>query len=347
MIEYLTDSQLSKIPEFINRWTEIGLSTEQVSDADTLKIAREITTLLIGYKENVPIIVMDSPKSCWEVVEKLNKRFDHRQLLCQIGSETYDRMAIHLGSNSVWQLVSHFLSTSMVDQLHAIERKIREIVEPIRITISREVCAPYILGHWMAPRLAWYAYLPEILGIWQYPGLWPTFMKIQHIGFLYACGDFCVVGKKPIELNYNAHGLHKDGGPAISYADGKKTWALNGVHVPQWLVKTPAMEIDCAKFAEIKNTEVRREFVRKVGIERLVTKLGAKTLDKQGDYEVILVNLGGRTGEWPYLKMLNPSIGVWHLECLEHECKTVQAAINFRASRLKSLKSNWNPSILT
>ncbi|GAG45719.1 unnamed protein product, partial [marine sediment metagenome] len=70
-------------------------------------------------------------------------------------------------------------------------------------------------------------------------------------------------------------------------------------------------------------------------------------IDKQDNYEVILVNLGARVGEWPYLKMLNPSIGVWHLECLDSRCRTVQDAINFRASRLRSLHKDWNPEKLT
>jgi len=42
------------------------------------------------------------------------------------------------------------------------------------------------------------------------------------------------------------------------------------------------------------------------------------------------IDLGGATGKWPYLKMLNPSIGVWHMECVSKDCKTVKQAITFR-----------------
>lgn len=123
---------------------------------------------------------------------------------------------------------------------------------------------------------------------------------------------------------------------------------MNGVLTPQWLAETPAQEIDPKKFAEIKNAEVRREFVRKVGVERIVQQVGAEIVDTQGDYSLLLVDLGGDTGVWPYLKMRNPSIGCWHLECVDKSCATVQAAINFRASRLKSLGGdNWNPEVLT
>ena len=61
-----------------------------------------------------------------------------------------------------------------------------------------------------------------------------------------------------------------------------------------------------------------------------------------------MIDLKGETGKWPYLKMKNPSIGCYHLECVAQECKTVQEAINFRASGLKNLMGkDWNPWILT
>ena len=348
MLKNLTPEQQARIPEFVNRWTNIGLSSEQVSDDERLKVAREVTTILLGYKENVPIILMDSPKGCWDVVEKFNKKFTQKHLLDHVGIDTYTRMSRTLEADQVWKLIENFLGGSIRDQMHKTERELRNQVDGIkRRAISNAVGEPHILGHWMAPRLAWYAFMPEVLGIWEYPGLWSTFMEIQKIGYLYPCVDFIVVGNKPVELHRNERGLHKDGGPAIKWKDGKGSYFLNGVRVPRWLAESPAMEIDCKHFSRIANVEVRREFVRKVGIERLATQLGARTVDKQGDYEVVMIDLGGRIGEWPYLKMLNPSVGVWHLECLDSRCTTVQEAINFRASRLRSLRGDWKPEKLT
>ena len=129
----------------------------------------------------------------------------------------------------------------------------------------------------------------------------------------------------------NAEGrLHCNDGPAIHYPDGWSIYALNGVRVPEWLVETKAARLDARKFAELDNVEIRREFVRKVGIERIATELGAEVLDRRGDYELLSVDLGGQTGKWPYLKMRNPSIGVWHLEAVVKECATVEQALNWR-----------------
>lgn len=43
-----------------------------------------------------------------------------------------------------------------------------------------------------------------------------------------------------------------------------------------------------------------------------------------------------------YLKMRNPSVGVWHLEAVHPSCATVQQAKNYRAGG-----QEWKPSIVT
>jgi len=109
MIKDFTSNQLFQIPEFINRWTEIGLSTEQISDDNCLEITREILTSLLKYKETTPIILMDSPKSCWEAVEKLNKKCDKKTLTDQVGMLTYAKMSETLEADLVWKLTENFL----------------------------------------------------------------------------------------------------------------------------------------------------------------------------------------------------------------------------------------------
>ncbi len=133
------------------------------------------------------------------------------------------------------------------------------------------------------------------------------------------------------ELHQNAQGrLHKDGGMAVKYRDGWGVYALNGVRVPQWLAETSAEQLDCKQIVQLQNVEERREGVRKVGVERLVYKLGAKSLDKRGDYELLEMNLGLQRPAHA-LKMLNASVPeLWHVEFVQHHCRTVEQALNFR-----------------
>ena len=169
----------------------------------------------------------------------------------------------------------------------------------------------------------------------------------NHCGWLMAFERLAIMSDRPTSFFINENGLHTDGEMAVRYADGWGVYALNGVRVPKWLAVGDAKKISPAKFAKLDNVEIRREFIRKVGMERIAKELGTKSLDTQGDYELLMIDLGGDTGEWPYLKMKNPSLGCWHLECVEKEAKTVQDAINFRASRLKSLDGDWKPEVLT
>lgn len=186
---------------------------------------------------------------------------------------------------------------------------------------------PYLDGQF-ASWLAWIKYM-EYIGV-KITVDYSLIEEQSEFHIVYPLNSYCIFSERFECVNRKNKVLHCDGGPSVSYLDGSKIWSLNGVSVPQWLAETPWDKIDCALFPTITNAEVRREFIRKVGVERLCTQLGSKVVDKQGDYELHIINLGGATGEWPYLKMLNPSVGCWHMECVGRECTTVEQAIQFR-----------------
>jgi len=159
---------------------------------------------------------------------------------------------------------------------------------------------------------------------------------------IYPFNKFCILSQKPTEIHLKNKILHADGKPAIRYADNFDIWCLNGVKVPQWLAVTQDRDIDPHRIIEIKNAEVRREFVRKVGIDRICYSLKAKMLDKQNNYELLLLNIKNSPAR-PYLKMLNPSINTWHVEGVHPNCKTVRQALAWR----NNIKEYQQPIILT
>jgi len=170
----------------------------------------------------------------------------------------------------------------------------------------------------------------EVIGQW--------FRLAQSAGWCYTFENTVFVCEKPNELHLNREGrLHKDLGPALKYSDDYCLWMLNGVRVPQWLVEKRDTEIDASKIVEIDNVDVRREFIRKVGIDRIVYKLGAKTIDTKtyniGGYELPyqLLEIDIRGTKYKALKMQNPSLSeVWHVEFVPDSCKSVLDAWNFR-----------------
>ena len=169
-----------------------------------------------------------------------------------------------------------------------------------------------------------------------------------HREFVMVCERPTVIHRECVDPRITrgpgSHRLHCETGPAIAWPDGWGVYALHGVRVPAWIVETPADRIDPRRLLQETNAEIRRELVRKVGIERVCETLGATLLDRQGDYELLALDLqDGR--HRPYLKMKNPSIGVYHLEGVHPNCATVQQALNWRA--YGDATRAWKPVELT
>ena len=195
--------------------------------------------------------------------------------------------------------------------------------------------------------LAFYEFFSEVCGLTKeterLQGLWlqarsaEWYLPHQHI---------CWISERHHRLCRNTQGhLHSVDGPAVAYPDGWEIYALNGVRVPEALVVTSADDLSVQDWCTTNqaNAEIRREAVRKIGIERVCKALDATTIDRRGDYELIVFDIGdGR--KRPHLKMLNPSIGVYHIEGVAPHIKTVQQAINWRAG---DEKVDWSPEVLT
>ena len=159
-------------------------------------------------------------------------------------------------------------------------------------------------------------------------GLW---IIAQSANWFIPHKNICWISERHDVCKLKDGKIHADGGPAIHYPDGFSVWALNGVRVPQIIAETPTEKLDAKLLLKEQNAEVRREIVRKIGIERICQKLNAKMIDKTDDgmYELLMLDLGdGRSR--PYLKMRNPSIGVYHIEGVEPGINTVEKALNWR-----------------
>ena len=98
-------------------------------------------------------------------------------------------------------------------------------------------------------------------------------------------------------------------------------------------VMSPAESIRPEDVLAEQNVDVRRELIRKVGIERMLAKLAHKELNVRGDYTLLSVRLSDEVPDARYLKMVNPSVGCFHLEGVAPECNTVEQALNWRNSQ--------------
>jgi hypothetical protein len=99
---------------------------------------------------------------------------------------------------------------------------------------------------------------------------------------------------------------------------------------------TPSHELTLEQYNKLENADHKMEFVRKFGVERMLSV--GKKIDSHENYneawwtksEYELWDMAVLFPGIPYaphLKMLNQTVGVWHVESVSPECKNLKQAI--------------------
>ncbi len=159
---------------------------------------------------------------------------------------------------------------------------------------------------------------------------------LKYVGFVVIPYEgVCFISKPPIKAYYKDARLHRDGGPSIEFHSSLdvptfELHALNGVSVSKYLAETEASSLDLEFFKQEKNADVKAEFIRKYGIDRML-EMGTlvdsyenhkdshnykwyssskyKLYDMSSLFEIY--------SYLPYLYMENQTVkGVYHLECV-------------------------------
>lgn len=166
------------------------------------------------------------------------------------------------------------------------------------------------------------------------------FELCKHIGWFWMSSDTTIITRRPIEIHLtqkkDVQVLHNENGLALEYLDGTGIYSLNGLQIPfeyEWIVTTPADELNVSKVLEIKNTEVRTEVMKKVGLDKYKDSLNLKLLDewhskKGGIYKLYDFELLGNRRV--YLDMNCPSSHKPAFEPIHPDCTTSQMALNWR-----------------
>lgn len=158
------------------------------------------------------------------------------------------------------------------------------------------------------------------------------FIAFENPAVIVAC-------ERPTVFKVNEqYQLHNPDDFAIEFADGRGIYMSNGVEMPEDIITTPAKDIPVNRFFSETNVEVRREILRKIGMERIAAESEYKVLDtydpngskEKPMYELVTVNLGSDLGHCNYLKMLNPSIDAIHMEGVPNTVTTCEGALAWR-----------------
>lgn len=315
MSDELNEKEKVIMAEYQERYKKMELSTEPVDPKKAEEFADALYTKILNREKPIATIVCGSPRAIWYATVL----FEYVQL-----------NEADLGEKKIAKIVE------AVKKEGTVTKKICDMIE-------KNVCWehfeqdiknyiwPYIDGQFSAKFFAENDFAKDVKKKEFDWTLYDVYKDVVNFGPIYPLEKFCLVSDRPLEIHVNAAGvLHNDGGPAIAYRDGLKIWSLNGVRVTQEIAETPMEKMNGQIILKYDNAEVRREIVRKLGAEKVVKDCNATVTDKSEDgmYELLSMKIGSDMPK--FLKMRNPSIGVYHIEGVSNECNTVMEALNFR-----------------
>jgi len=327
-IEKLTDEQVKKLEEIKNYWRDRALDCRQVPTSEAQRLGGEWSEQILGKKN--PVIHVSSPFGGWIAF----------CLLSEGGYENWNPKRPSFSEinknlrglfETTWEQINSQITFKSKNPLSE-----EDLITKLKNTIKLFVW-PYFDGHFYSNYFGWVSAY-KMIGVKFDAEVMKNYDKLEacaDLGLFYPTDSCLIVTSKPTQIWRNSEGrLHKDEAPAVEYSDGWKLYFLNGIAMSPKQVLTPAEKLNPKEVLKETNVDKRRELIRKIGIERMLVSLSHKVLEKLGNYELLSVNLSDVVPNAKYLKMLNPSVGVWHLEGVAPECSTIEAALKWR-------NSNW------
>jgi hypothetical protein len=244
-IESLSREQIAMFPEYVRRWTDIGLSTKPAE-----RKAAEAGILRAYSEANIPpperIVWCGSP-----VGGALTRAF----VLAEPKQKPGDSVRA-----SVWASVG----ASVGDSVWA--------------SVRASVWAA-CWGQHDASWLAFYDFFKQECGLEkETEKLAGLITQAQAAGWWWPHERICWVTERPVILNRDERGrLHCEDGPAMQYPDGWSLYRFHGVQVPEYVIENP-LEITIEKIEAEGNAEVRR-----VMVERYAGGMAKYILDSKAE----------------------------------------------------------------
>lgn len=302
----ITEEHKAQQQKYVDKWMKFHSNTDRLDPIETTRIVNEVQVELLG-RPATPVLIVDNPMLAW-IGCHLS---EHEGVPVDQILEEIDKVADEKRKIELEPFVIPYLDGSLSSSVFSYyDFMINEVKAPV----SKEMLKKY--------------------KVWE---------KTVTLGMIFPVTNVTMVSQKAAILSMKDGQLHNDGGPAIAFA-GKKggaQWCLNGVVVPQWLAETKGTDINPEMMHKIKSADVRTEFLKKIGIER-VLNMGNKIdswenypeqeMWAQSEYELWdMQNLFTSVPFAPFLKMSNQSCqGVFHVEAVSPNCTDLKKALQER-----------------
>ena len=280
MIEKLTKEQIARFPEFVERWTKIGLCTDP---ADRPKAEAAIIDCYkyAGLAPPKKIVWCGSPLS-----QGLTR-------------------AIILDKK-----LTEGIGKSVRDSVQASVRA--SVQASVQASVGASVWASVgdsVYGQHDANWLAWIAYFREMCALKsQTEKCLGLDALAKSAGWALPHQNICWVSERHNILERDERGrLHNLVGPAVMYPDGWSIYSVHGVRVPGWIIEEK-QKLNAQVIDKEQNAEIRRVMIEIFGQEKYLIEGKAEKIHKdefgtlwrkqiEGDEELVMVEVLNSTPE--------------------------------------------------
>ena len=247
-IEKLTLEQGARLPEFREKWTAIGLSTDP-ADRPAAELAIKFIYQNAGLNPPQKIVWCGSPMSQGIVrAIVLDNRF-------QGGTKTSVRASVGASvRNSVWDSVRASVRNSVWQS-----------------------CYGNHDAHW----LGFYDFFREAVSLKkETEKISGLIAQAKAAGWFLPYQNICWVSERPNIMRLDDRGrLHCTTGPALTYPDGWAIYSVHGIRVPEEIIENPS-SLTVEKIENEVNAEIRRVMIDLYGPARYLLDTGAQVVDQ-------------------------------------------------------------------
>ncbi len=212
------------------------------------------------------------------------------QIKDQIGGQLKDKLRDELRDELLDELLEELsgqlgeeLSNKLYGQLGAelYDQLIRQICTNMKDQLHKACYGPHDL-YW----LGFYQFLKVELGLKSKADPGPQISLAKNCGWWWPFKGAVVLTEHPVSMQLDEEGrLHSETDMAIKYSDGFGLYSWRGVQVPSdWILKPSSITASMALTWE--NIEQRRVAAEIVGWDKVLSELGAKEIDVDGDPQI-------------------------------------------------------------
>lgn len=151
-----------------------------------------------------------------------------------------------------------------------------------------------------------------------------------HCGLLLPFEKACFVFDRPLHCHADAEGrLHYEGGPALQFADGYRSYQFHGVQLPERYGKVHPHVWQADWLLHEQNAELRRVLIQGIGYDRLCQELQAEALNSWREYTLLRIAPTIDVEPIYLLKMTCPSTSYIHATRVPPSIQTAREAIRW------------------